>query len=164
MHYQTRIMQELIRPGGLQAIEALGAWGEILEQTPELVALQILLSSEAILEDATIREYMLARYAGVHDVAVGLIREGIERGEIRVDVDVEWEAAALIAYLDGIRLQWLYSNRQLPIAEAVRKYVALLVERLTRGLPRDSEAPRIHGATPGSTPENTPASTPDSGS
>jgi hypothetical protein len=119
-----------------------------------LVALQILLSSEAILEDATTREYMLARYAGVHDVAVGLIREGIERGEIRADVDVEWEAAALIAYLDGIRLQWLYSNRQLPIAEAVRQYVTLLVERLTRGLPHESQEPRMHGATPSSTPDS----------
>jgi hypothetical protein len=109
----------------------MAAWGEVMEQTPELVALSILLSSEAILEDATVREYVVARYAGVHDVAIGLIREGIERGEIRRDVDADWEAGALIAYLDGIRLQWFYSDRQLPIANAVRQYVALLVERLT---------------------------------
>jgi AcrR family transcriptional regulator len=141
MQLQAGVMRELVRPGGLAAIERIAAWGEIIEETPELVALQVLLSSEALLEDAKVRDYVLARYEAVHDLATGLLREAIERGEVRPDTDVEWEATALIAYLDGIRLQWFYSDRRLPIGAAVRQYVALLVERLTRGLAPPTSGP-----------------------
>jgi hypothetical protein len=55
----------------------------------------------------------------------------VERGEIRVDIDADREASALISYLDGVRLQWFYPGRQLPIAAHVRHDFALLVERLT---------------------------------
>jgi hypothetical protein len=104
----------------------------VVEQTPELTAFQIMLSSEAIVHGSPVADWVVRRYAAVHDFATGLIREGIERGEIRADVDADWEASALVAFLDGIRLQWFYSGRQLPIASAVRRYVELLVERLTR--------------------------------
>jgi AcrR family transcriptional regulator len=131
---QTSQMRALVEPGGLEAIRRMGAWGEIVEETPELVAFQIILSSEAILENSTLAGQVRRRYAAIHDLAVGLIRQGIERGEIRSDVDAEWEAAAIIAYLDGIRLQWLYSKRQLPIGEAVHHYFDLLVARLSHGI------------------------------
>jgi hypothetical protein len=34
---------------------------------------------------------------------VGLIQEGIDNGDIRSDIDADWEASALVAFLDGIR-------------------------------------------------------------
>jgi AcrR family transcriptional regulator len=128
---QTSQMQALVEPGGLEAIRHMAAWGEIIEDTPELVALQVVLSSEAILDDSPVRSQVVRRYAAIRDLAVGLIRQGIERGEIRADIDADWESSALISYLDGIRLQWFYSGRQFPIAAHVRHYFALLVERLT---------------------------------
>ena len=131
---QTNEMRALVAPGGLEAIRRLAVWGAVVQETPELTALQIILSSEAILERSTVRDAVRRRYVAVHDLATGLMREGIERGEIRADVDVEWEASALIAYLDGIRLQWFYSGHQLPIAQAVRRYFELLIARLTSGI------------------------------
>jgi AcrR family transcriptional regulator len=130
---QTSQMQALVEPGGLEAIRRMAQWGEIVEETPELVALQIILSSEAILEDSVVSAQVQRRYSAIHDLAAGLIRQGIERGEIRSDVDADWEASAIVAYLDGIRLQWFYSGRQMPIGEAVRHYFGLLVDRLTDG-------------------------------
>ena len=127
---QTSQMRALVEPGGLEAIKRMSEWGAIVEETPELVALQVILSSEAILEDSTVAQQVKCRYAAVHELAAGLIRQGIDRGEIRADTDADWEASAIIAYLDGIRLQWLYSNRQLPIAQAVRHYFELLVDRI----------------------------------
>jgi AcrR family transcriptional regulator len=131
---QTNEMQALVAPGGLEAIRRMAVWGTIVQQTPELTALQIILSSEAILEESTIGSAVRHRYAAVHDLAAGLIRDGIERGEINASVNVEWEASAVIAYLDGIRLQWFYSGHTLPIADAVRRYFDLLIERLTIGV------------------------------
>ena len=127
---QTSQMRALVEPGGLEAIERMSEWGAIVEETPELVALQVILSSEAILENSTVAQQVKRRYAAIHELAAGLIRQGIDRGEIRADTDADWEASAIIAYLDGIRLQWFYSNRQLPIAQAVRHYFELLVDRI----------------------------------
>jgi AcrR family transcriptional regulator len=128
---QARQMKSMVEPGGLEALRRFAAWGEVVEQTPELTAFQIMLSSEAVLHDSPIADRVVRRYAAIHDLATGLIREGIERGEIRADVDADWEASALVAFLDGIRLQWFYSGRQLPIDRAVRRYVELLIERVT---------------------------------
>ena len=127
---QTSPMRALVEPGGLEAIKQMAEWGAIVEETPELVALQVILSSEAILENSTVAQQVKRRYAAIHELAAGLIRQGIDRGEIRADTDADWEASAIIAYLDGIRLQWFYSNRQLPIAQAVRHYFELLVDRI----------------------------------
>jgi hypothetical protein len=77
-----------------------------------------------------VRANQVERYAGLHDIAVGLIRQAIERGEVRPDVDADWEASALIAYLDGIRLQWLYSDRSLPMRDHVRRYFDTVIDRI----------------------------------
>ena len=127
---QTSQMRALVEPGGLEAIKQMAEWGAIVEETPELVALQVILSSEAILENSTVAQQVKRRYAAIHELAAGLIRQGIDRGEIRADTDADWEASAIIAYLDGIRLQWFYSNRRYPIAQAVRHYFELLVDRI----------------------------------
>jgi Bacterial regulatory proteins, tetR family len=57
-----------------------------------------------------------------------LIEAALERGLLLVDAD--WEASALVAYLDGIRLQWFYAYNRLSIKTAVQHYFDLLVERL----------------------------------
>jgi AcrR family transcriptional regulator len=144
---QLSRIREYIAPGGLEALERMAAWGTVTEETPELTALQVVISSDAILESSLVREPMRRRYAAVHDLAAGLIRQGIERGDIRPDVDADWEASALVAYLDGIRLQWFYSDRTMPIANHVRRYVELLVERLrapgTEPPVSDASAPQV---------------------
>lgn len=127
---QVGRMHEIIAPGGLAAIEGIGEWGAVNAEMPELTALQIILSSEAILPHSDVRAAVRRRYAAVHDLVAGLIREGIERGEIRAGVDADQEARALIAFLDGIRLQWFYSDLTLPIADEVRAYVQQLAARL----------------------------------
>jgi AcrR family transcriptional regulator len=127
---QVGHMSEMIEPGGLEALKRFSAWGSVVEETPELASLQIVMSAEGVLAGSPIHDYVLQRYTKVHDLVVGLIREGIQRGEIRADVDAEWEACALVAYLDGIRLQWFYSGRRLPLGRTVQRYFALMIDRL----------------------------------
>jgi len=129
---QAALAREFAEPGGLEAIRRFAAWGAVNEATPDLVGLQIAVSAEGALHQSDLRPYVVRRYAGVHLLIGDLIREGVERGEIRPDVDAEWEASALIAFLDGIRLQWRYSDGALDIASSVRKYFEVLVERLQR--------------------------------
>jgi AcrR family transcriptional regulator len=132
MQHQITHMRGLIAPGGLDAIKALAAWGETLEEYPEFVALQIAMSAEAIYPESSLHDYVVQRYRNLRDLAVGLIQQGIDRGEIRPDADADWEATALISYLEGVRLQWFLAHGEFPIAEHVRRYVDLLVSRLSR--------------------------------
>jgi AcrR family transcriptional regulator len=128
---QTGRMQELLAPGGLEAIRRMRAWGSVVTETPEFTSFQVWMSTEAISDDSAIRDYVLRRYANLHELIVGLIRQGIDRGEIRKDVDADWEASALVAFLDGIRLQWFYSRRTLDLETSVERYFDLLVGRLS---------------------------------
>jgi hypothetical protein len=64
------------------------------------------------------------------DAADRLGSKRVDRGEIRPEVDADWEASALVAYLDGIRLQLFYSGNRLSLDAAVQRYFDLLVERL----------------------------------
>jgi AcrR family transcriptional regulator len=127
---QTTRMRELLEPGGLEAIRRMRDWGSIMEEGPELSSLQIVMSTEGIASDSPVRDYVQQRYTNLNELIVGLIRQGIDRGEIRPDVDVDWEATALVAYLDGMRLQWFYSSDRLSLKAAVQRYFDLLVGRL----------------------------------
>jgi AcrR family transcriptional regulator len=124
-------MQEMLAPGGLEAISRMAQWGAVVEQNPEFTQLQIVLSAEGLGADSPFHAYQSRRYANVHNLVIELIREGVDRGEIRAGIDADWEASAVIAYLDGIRIQWFYSGRQLPLADAVRHYFEQLIDRLT---------------------------------
>ncbi len=46
------------------------------------------------------------RYDGVHDFIEGLVREGVESGEFREDVDADKVAAILFAAADGLNLHY----------------------------------------------------------
>lgn len=127
---QTTRMRELLEPGGLEAIRRMRDWGSIVEESPELSSLQIVMSTEGIASDSPVRDYVQQRYTNLHDLIVGLIKQGVDRGEIRPEADADWEASALVAYLDGIRLQWFYADNRLSIKTAVQHYFDLLVERL----------------------------------
>lgn len=127
---QTTRMRELLEPGGLEAIRNMREWGSIVEESPELTSLQIVMSTEGIASDSPVRDYVQQRYKNLHDLIVGLIRQGVDRGEIRRDADADWEASALVAYLDGIRLQWFYAEDRHSLKTSVQRYFDLLVERL----------------------------------
>lgn len=127
---QTDRMQELVAPGGLPALRAMSVWGEVVVSTPELASLQTVLSTEALLDESPIRETITQRYVAVRDLAAGLMRQGIARGEIRPDIDAEKEAIGIVAFLDGVRLQWLLSGRELPIVDLTRGFFEDLADRI----------------------------------
>jgi hypothetical protein len=52
---------------------------------------------------------------------------------IRSDVDAEHEATALLAFLDGVRLQWFLSDGELSLDAHFRAYVEHVIERISTG-------------------------------
>ncbi len=127
---QAEQFSTLIAPGGLQAIDNLRAWGGVMELRPDLLALQIVLNAEAITPLAELHGYWAERHRALLDLIAGLFRQGVERGDIRPDIDPDYEASAMAAHLDGARLQWFYSDGSASIATSFDTYVTLLLRRI----------------------------------
>ena len=51
-------------------------------------------------------------------------------GDLRADLDPVHEASALVAHLDGIRLQWFLTDGGVSMADSVRRYVDDTLARL----------------------------------
>ena len=121
---------ELMAPGGIEGLRRLGDWGEFMEEHPVTTSLILVLSAEALSETSELHGEFEQRYRYIRSRIAKTIRQGIDRGEIRADVDAVHEATALVAFLDGIRLQWFLSDGKVSIAEHYRHYIDHLVERI----------------------------------
>lgn len=115
---------------GIELLRLVREWGVAMEARPEISALLILLTTEHLTTDSSARRFLQASY-----------RRGIERyrtafehaaasGHLRDDLDADLEAAALIAHMDGIRLQWFLADKAFPMAASIRAYVDGTLERL----------------------------------
>jgi AcrR family transcriptional regulator len=73
-----------------------------------------------------IREMLLRRRREVHGVAVGLIQEGIARGEFPAWLEIDRTAAALGALIDGVVLQSIEEGAGYRRSEAERRVLGMI--------------------------------------
>ena len=116
---------------GIDLLRATREWGVGMEQVPEIQAMLIVLSAEHLHEPGQARDYVQRRYQRVLARYEHAFREAAAAGDLRHDLDAEFEAAALVAHLDGIRFQWFLLDKTISMAESVRAYVDLTLARLT---------------------------------
>lgn len=132
--HHTKIGADQIRailaPGGLEGIRGLGRWGEVMESEPHLLGFEVTLSAEAIEPDSDLHDFFTERYTVLRRWLERAFRDGIDAGDIRPDVDPAHETACFVAVLDGLRLQWFFTEGGIPIADRVRTYVDDLVRRI----------------------------------
>lgn len=131
-HFDAEVERQM-RESELRGIDLLRAtreWGAGMEQVPEIQSMLIMLSAEHLHEPGPARDYVQRRYRRLLARYVRAFREAVKRGDLRADLDARYEAAALIAHLDGIRLQWLLLDKTISMAESVRTYVDQTLARL----------------------------------
>jgi AcrR family transcriptional regulator len=73
-----------------------------------------------------IREMLLRRRREIHGVTVGLLQEGIARGEFPAWLDIDRTAAALGALLDGVVLQSIEEGAGYRRTESERRVLAMV--------------------------------------
>jgi AcrR family transcriptional regulator len=117
-------------PGGRAALEGLRAWGEEMEAQRDLQALHVLLSAEHMRDDSPAHQYFEVRYRRVLRLFTALFSQAAARGELRSDLDAAAEASTLVAVLEGLRLQWFYTDGRVSIARGVEAYVDQTLTRL----------------------------------
>jgi AcrR family transcriptional regulator len=121
----------LLAPGGLEAIRNLAQWGPIIEERPDLLALQVMLGAAAVSEGSEIRPYYQLRYEELRAGIAGFIDQAVDGGDVRADVDATFEATAFLAFLDGLRLQYFYSDGVVSLSGNLARYVDELVARIS---------------------------------
>ncbi|HEU5150451.1 MAG TPA: TetR/AcrR family transcriptional regulator [Iamia sp.] len=95
----------------------VAAWNE---DRAAVAALHTVLLAESIAEDHPARQWFLARNRRVVEVLAGTLRRGVERGELKADLDVATKAAELHALIEGLHLAWLHSGAETGLAAALR--------------------------------------------
>lgn len=117
--------------GGGDDLGRARAWGEVMEQDVDLTALLVTLSAEHLRDESPTNAYFRARYEVVRRTYSAMFSAAARAGVLRDDVDAEAEAIHLIALMDGLRLQWFFSDGAISIADALRRHVDVTLERLS---------------------------------
>lgn len=133
LHRYGRAVDEGIESAGLRGIDLLRAvrdWGVAMEERPDISALLIALTTEHLTGDGPTRRALQEAYRHGLDRYIAAFATAAAEGDLRSDLDPVHEASALVAHLDGIRLQWFLADGGFSMAESVRRYVDDTLERL----------------------------------
>ena len=115
---------------GLALLKLVREWGAGMEARPEVSALLIALTTEYLTGDAPVRRALQASYRHGLDRYITAFAVAAAEGDLRADLDPVVEASALIAHMDGIRLQWFLLDKSFSMADSVRRYVDGVLTRL----------------------------------
>ncbi len=131
-HFDRTVAESLAEAGvrGIELLRVVREWGAAMERTPAVSSLMIHLSAEHLTTDTPARRYFQRRYRGLLDRYRQAFADAAEAGHLRADLDADLEASALVAHLDGIRLQWFLLDGAVSMGDAVRRYVDGTLERL----------------------------------
>jgi AcrR family transcriptional regulator len=117
--------------GGLGSLQRLYANAEALVANPTLCRLRVVVGNEALNSNGPARQYVTERLGNVRRGFELMLREGVRRGEFRPDIDVDHHVTQIIAFLEGIQVQWLLDPEGVDIIDAHKRFVEDLVARLT---------------------------------
>ena len=131
-HFDSQIQRDLreLDAHGIELLRLTREWGVGMEAVPEIQSMLILLTAEYLHEGGAARDYIRGRYRSLLDRYTEAFSEAAACGDLRPDLDPEYEASALIAHLDGIRFQWFLLDREISMAESVHTYVDSTLSRL----------------------------------
>ncbi len=85
------------------------------------------LSAEGVTEAHPARQWFLNRYDELRRLIAGALAEAVADGDIPADVDPQVTAAAMIAVMDGVQIQWLYDPEAVDMAEVTCRTFNALV-------------------------------------
>ena len=108
---------------GIDLLRALRRWGAGMEARSDIASLLIRLTTEHLTGEAPARRAIQAAYAHLLARYEAAFAAAAAHGDLRADLDPAFEASALVAHLDGIRLQWFLTDGRTSMADSVRAYM-----------------------------------------
>jgi AcrR family transcriptional regulator len=121
-----------IREGGgsLGSLSRLPVTARVLAERPAQTRLRVMVGAEALIQEGPVRRYARERTALVRQVLAGMLAKGIDDGEIRADADPDTVAVEIIAFMDGVQLQWMIAPDTIDLVASYEAYFGRLVENL----------------------------------
>ncbi|MEW2305675.1 TetR/AcrR family transcriptional regulator [Streptomyces sp. NPDC006655] len=98
------------------------------QANPLIVSLFAVLSSEATATDHPARPYFVERYARTRAEMQSAVDDLARRGLLRPHVDASRLAADLIAFIDGLQVQWLLSPDLIDMPEHLRAVLRSFID------------------------------------
>jgi AcrR family transcriptional regulator len=117
--------------GGAESLRRIFASAEVLAERPLLCRLRIVVGNEALVSDGPARRYVKERLDNIRAGLVMMLREGVRRGDFRDDIDVGRSATEIIAFMEGIQIQWFLDPDGVDIVDAYRAFANELIDQLT---------------------------------
>lgn len=107
----TEPLAPLIEVGGIEGLETLPLVGAYAVEKPGSARLHALLMADAIDPDHFAHRWFRRRQPIMHAMFQNAIEVGQARGEIRGEVDAARVGASILAFMDGITLQFALDPR-----------------------------------------------------
>lgn len=121
----VRVVREADRSGG-DPLAALVALAEHNQENPAMVELYVLLSAEATSPDHPVHEYFRRRYESAVELFRARLDQQAASGRLRPDVDLMSTARSLLAFMDGLQVQWLYDRTSVDMTAEIRRFLEVL--------------------------------------
>jgi AcrR family transcriptional regulator len=116
--------------GGLESLRRLPATALVLASQPMLARLRTVVTAESVVQDGTARRYVTERTRQIRDVIAGMLAEGVRRKELAADIDVKARAAEIVAFMEGIQIEWLLEPDAVDLVAAYESYISTLILQL----------------------------------
>jgi AcrR family transcriptional regulator len=119
--------------GGIGSLRRIPELAHVLLQNPVLMRFDVVVEGESIAEGGAAQEHVRDRLRAVRDGLAAMLAEGVRRGELRDDVDVDVVATEVVAFMHGVQTQWVLDPEQVDLPASYERYFGALVDRLSRG-------------------------------
>jgi AcrR family transcriptional regulator len=116
--------------GGLGTLGRMPASAQVLADRPAHARLRAMVAAESLAQDGLVRRATQRRTALIRRALADMLAQGIEVGEIRSDVDPVAVAIEIIAFMEGIQVQWMLEPDAVDPVASYEAYFGRLVEQL----------------------------------
>ena len=116
--------------GGLESMRRIPALARALLNQPVLMRFDSVVQGEGISEGGPVLLHFRQRMRYIRKALGGMLKEGVRRGELRQDIDINSIATEIVAFMDGIQTQWLLDPRRIDLEAAYGHYIENLAQQL----------------------------------
>ena len=113
-----------------ESLRRLPAGAQVLAERPMHARLRVMVSFEGIVRDGAARHYMQERTESVRWWLTFALTEGVRAGEFTPDTDADARAAEMVAFMEGIQIQWLLHPERIDLVRAYESYFDDLLEQI----------------------------------
>lgn len=124
--------------GGLASLRHLPTFARVLVDNPLLARFDVVVGGESIANGGPAFDHFAQRRRLIRQLLHAALAAGVDSGELREDFDIAETAAQIVAFMDGIQLQWLLDAGTTDLEAAYQAFV----ENLERAIRSPRRSPR----------------------